>query len=132
MSEPFIARVIPEQNHVALKVSDLSAAVRFYHEVVGLPILMKIGPDDDPRSVFVSGIQLTRRTEDPGPRPYGIFDHVGIAVENIEEVCAHLEQAGYHAEVPLERRVLPGVNREILLAFYRDPDGNRLELFHFP
>lgn len=132
MSEPFVAQVEVARNHTALKVKDLDAAVHFYHDLVGLPIIMKIGPADNPRSVFVSGIQLSRQTEDPGSNPYGIFDHVGIAVDNIEEVCAHLEAAGCRAETPLERRTLPGVERDILLAFYRDPDGNKLELFHFP
>lgn len=132
MSEPFVARVDSSRNHVAIKVKDLDAAVHFYHDLVGLPILMKIGPEDNPRSVFVSGIQLSRQTEDPGPNPHGVFDHIGIAVDNLEEVCAHLEAAGCHAEIPLERRTLPGINRDILLAFYRDPEGNRLELFRFP
>ena len=132
MSEPFVAQVEAARNHVAIKVKDLDAAVHFYHDLVGLPILMKIGSEDNPRSVFVSGIQLMRQTEDPGSSPYGVFDHIGIAVDNIEEVCAHLDAAGCKAETPLERRTLPGVNRDILLAFYRDPDGNRLELFHFP
>lgn len=132
MSEAFVARVEAADNHVALKVKDLDRSVAFYHGIMGLPITRKLGPLDNPRSIFVPGIQLTRQTEDPGPKPYGIFDHVGVAVENIEDVCARLDQAGYQAETPLNKRVFPELgNRELMMAFYRDPDGNRVELVHW-
>jgi catechol 2,3-dioxygenase-like lactoylglutathione lyase family enzyme len=123
---------VPQNNHVALKVKDLEASVRFYHEVMGLPILRTFGPVDTPRAVFVSGIQLVRGTTDPGPNPYGIFDHVGIAVANIADVCARLDAAGYKADTPLNKRVFAELNdRELLSAYYRDPDGNRVELVHW-
>ncbi|MGH2459285.1 MAG: VOC family protein [Chloroflexota bacterium] len=131
MAEPFVAKVEVARNHVALKVKDLDAAVHFYHDLVGLPVTQKIGPEDNPSSIFVTGIQLMRRSEDPGPNPYGIFDHVGIAVENIDDVCAHLDQAGSRVRTPLEHAALPG-GRSIVRAYYYDPDGNVLELFHLP
>ncbi len=132
MADGFVARVDPSDNHVALKFKDLDTAVHFYHDVLGLPIIRTMGPADNPRAVFVPGVQLGRQTEDPGPNPYGVFDHVGIAVENIEEVCARLDAAGYRAEVPLNKRVFPELdNRELLMAFYRDPEGNRVELVHW-
>src|SRR5262249_40985460 len=88
---PYVAQVEPQDNHVALKVKALEASVRFYQDLMGLPILRTFGPTDNPRAVFVSGIQLVRQSGDPGPNPYGIFDHVGIAVANIAEVCARLD-----------------------------------------
>jgi lactoylglutathione lyase len=128
----FVAQVVPENNHVALRVKDLEASVRFYHQVMGLPILRRFGPADNPRAVFVSGIQLVRQTQDPGPAPSGVFDHVGIAVANIAEVCARLDAAGYSADTPLNKRTFPELNdRELLSAYYRDPDGNRVELVHW-
>ena len=132
MSEEFVAQVNHADNHVALKVKDFDTSLRFYHTTMGLPIVRKMGPADNPRSIFVPGIQLTRQTEEPGPQPYGIFDHVGIAVDNIEDVCARLDRAGYQADTPLNKRVFPELgNRELLMAFYRDPDGNRVELVHW-
>ena len=129
---PFVARVEARDSHVALKVKDLEASVRFYHDVVGLPILRKFGSPENPRAVFVSGIQLVRGSAEPGPNPYGIFDHVGVAVENIVEACAHLDAAGFKADTPLNKRSFPELNdRELLSAYYRDPDGNRVELVHW-
>src|SRR5712692_4818349 len=72
VSEAFVARVETGDNHVALKVKDLDQSVSFYNGIMGLPIIRKMGPVDNPRSIFVPGIQLTRQTEDPGPAPYGI------------------------------------------------------------
>ena len=130
MSEPFVAKVKSERLHTALKVKSLDDSVSFYHGVMGLPILMEVGQPGNPRTIFLPGIQLVRQG-DAEITPGGRFDHVGIPMENLEEVCARLDAAGYQAEVPLERRVLEGVNLPILLCFYRDPDGNRLELFRF-
>jgi catechol 2,3-dioxygenase-like lactoylglutathione lyase family enzyme len=132
LDRSFVAEVVPANNHVALRVKDLEASVRFYHEVMGLPILRQFGPADSPRAVFISGIQLVRQTQDPGPNPYGIFDHVGIAVANIADVCARLDAAGYAADTPLNKRTFTELNnRELLSAYYRDPDGNRVELVHW-
>ena len=130
MSEQFVARVQNARLHAALKVSNLDNSVHFYHGIMGLPILMEVGQPGNPRTVFLPGVQLVRQG-DAGITPGGRFDHVGIPIDNLEEVCARLDAAGYSAEVPLERRVLEGVNLPILLTFYRDPDGNRLELFRF-
>jgi|GEM_PF-3423538 len=130
MSEQFVARVNSPRLHTALKVKNLDDSVHFYHGIMGLPILMEVGQPGNPRTIFLPGIQLVRQG-DAEITPGGRFDHVGIPIDNLEEVCARLDAAGYQAEVPLERRVLEGVNLPILLTFYRDPDGNRLELFRF-
>lgn len=131
MAEEFVARVEAENNHVCIKVKDFTAALRFYHELVGLPILRRMGSAEDPTFYWLPCLQLAKRTEDPGAHPYGIFDHIGIAVENIADVCARLDAAGYTAETPLGTRSLPGIERQVMNAFYRDPDGNRVEFVHW-
>jgi catechol 2,3-dioxygenase-like lactoylglutathione lyase family enzyme len=131
VAEGFVARVEAENNHVCIKVKDFDAALRFYHELIGLPILRRMGPAEDPTFYWLPCLQLAKRTEDPGTHPYGIFDHIGLAVENITEVCARLDAAGYTAETPLGTRSLPGIDRQVMNAFYRDPDGNRVEFVHW-
>ncbi len=132
MSNEFTARVEAEDCHVALRVADLDRAVAFYHGIIGLPILRSMGPADNPRAIFVTGIQLVRVTDGGSTETKGVFDHVGLAVANIEEICARLDRAGYVAERPLSRRPVPERgNREQLMAFYPDPEGNRVELVHW-
>ncbi len=131
MAEEFVAQVEAENLHVCIKVKDFERALAFYHGVIGLPILRRMGTADDPTFYWLPGLQLAKRTEDPGATPYGIFDHIGLAVANIAAVCARLDAAGYVAETPLDTRSLPGIDRQVMNAFYRDPDGNRVEFVHW-
>jgi lactoylglutathione lyase len=127
---PVRARVSPANNHVALRVKDLERAVDFYENVVGLERIRFMGDPARPRTVFFPGIQLVRAEEDDTSIK-GVYDHVGISVENIEEVCANLEARGVEFETPLTERHFPEINQGLKLAFFRDPEGNRIELVHW-
>jgi len=131
VAEGFVARVDAENLHVCIKVKDFDTALGFYRDLIGLPVLRRSGTDDAPVFYWLPGVQLAKRTEDPGAHPYGVFDHIGLAVENIAEICARLDAAGYTAETPLATRTIPGVTRKVMNAFYRDPDGNKVEFVHW-
>jgi catechol 2,3-dioxygenase-like lactoylglutathione lyase family enzyme len=131
VAEGFVAQVDAENLHVCIKVKDFDTALAFYHDLIGLPIVRRMGPAEDPTFYWLPGLQLAKQTEDPGANPYGVFDHIGLAIENIAEVCTRLDAAGYTAETPLDTRSLPGVERHVMNAFYRDPDGNRVEFVHW-
>ena len=124
------AKVSPADNHVAVRVKDLEAVADFYENVFGLERVRFMGDPARPRTIFFPGIQLVR-AEDSDPTTKGVFDHVGISVENIEEVCASLEAQGVEFETPLTERHFAEINRSIKLAFFRDPEGNRIELVHW-
>ena len=124
------AQVSPANNHVALRVKDLERAVDFYENVVGLERIRFMGDPARPRSVFFPGIQLVRAEEDD-TSVKGVYDHVGISVENIEEVCANLAAQGVEFDTPLTERHFPEIGKGLKLAFFRDPEGNRVELVHW-
>ncbi|HEU5422421.1 MAG TPA: VOC family protein [Nitrolancea sp.] len=129
MSGSFAAEFNPAVSHTALKVSDLEAALRFYRDTIGLPFVRSQGPEERPAVVWLRGLQLVRRTpEEIGER--GALDHIGLGIDNIEAVCARVEQVGTPVETALEHRVLPG-GQEVMVAFYRDPEGNRVELLKY-
>lgn len=131
MAERFAARVDAENLHVCIKVRDFDRALAFYRDLIGLPVLRRSGTDDAPIFYWLPGVQLAKQSEPPGDQLYGVFDHIGLAVENIEAICARLDAAGYTAETPLGTRALPGVERAVMNAFYRDPDGNKVEFVHW-
>ncbi|MHB8647130.1 MAG: VOC family protein [Thermomicrobiales bacterium] len=131
MTEGFVARVDTANLHVCIKVKDFDTALGFYRDLIGLPVLRRSGTDDAPVFYWLPGLQLTKQTEDPGVHPYGIFDHIGLSVDNIEAICTRLDAAGYTAETPLGTRTIPGVERKVMNAFYRDPDGNKVEFVHW-
>ncbi|MFQ6040394.1 MAG: VOC family protein [Candidatus Poribacteria bacterium] len=114
-------------NHVSIKVKNLAESVKFYHEIMGLPIIRHIGPADNPRVVFLPGVELSQMSEDQSSETPGFFAHIGIAVDNIEEACKRLEEHGVEFETPLKEIVFEEIQQRLQLAFFRDPDGIMVE-----
>ncbi len=120
------AQVRPENNHTAMRVGDLEAAVKFYSEVVGLEVLRANGDPNRPTAVFLPGIQLVRYDGDVSNR--GVLDHIGLAVGNMDEIVASLKAAGIELENNrINDNTRPDGSR-VRTAFFRDPEGNRVEL----
>ena len=127
---PVQARVSPANNHVALRVKDLERAADFYQNVLGLEKVRFMGDPARPRTIFFPGIQLVR-AENDDTSVKGVYDHVGLSIDNIDEVCASLAAQGVEFETPLTERHFPEIDRRLKLAFLRDPEGNRIELVHW-
>jgi lactoylglutathione lyase len=114
-------------NHTAIKVKNLAESVKFYHEVMGLPIIRHIGPADNPRVVFLPGVELSQLPEGQSSETPGFFAHIGIAVDNIEEACKRLEEYGVKFETPLREIVFEEIKQRLQLVFFKDPDGIMVE-----
>ncbi len=127
----FVAKVDAENTHVCIRVRDFGTALAFYRDLIGLPVIRRMGTEAEPTSYWLPGMQLRQQPDLSGDPSAGALDHVGLAVENIEEICARLDAAGYRAEQPLGVRDLPGIDRRVMNAFYHDPDGNRVEFVHW-
>ena len=127
MADNFEIKVDSAVNHTAIKVKNLKESVKFYHEVMGLPIVRHIGPADNPRVVFLPGVELSQLKEGESSETPGFFNHIGIAVDNIEEACERLEAKGVEFETPLKELEFPEINQRLKLAFFRDPDGIMVE-----
>jgi lactoylglutathione lyase len=128
MVKDFIAEVAFDANHTAIKVRDLQKALHFYSELIGLPVLRFRGPEESPDSVWLPGLQLV---VDPDAQSGGSLDHVAIGIVNIEEACKRLDDAGFVADTPLQHRGPSDVGRNLMMAFYHDPEGNKVELLHY-
>jgi catechol 2,3-dioxygenase-like lactoylglutathione lyase family enzyme len=124
------AQVSPADNHTAIRVRDLEAQADFYEQVIGLPRLRAMGDPDRPRTIFFPGVQLVR-AEESDPSIKGVYDHVGLSIDNIDEVCANLAAHGVEFETPLTERRFDELGKSLKLAFFRDPEGNRIELVHW-
>ncbi|MEX2426374.1 MAG: VOC family protein [Thermomicrobiaceae bacterium] len=126
MSGTFTAEMQHAANHTAIRVRDLSKALEFYSELIGLPVTRVRGPKDNPESVWVPGLQIM---VDPETKQGTNLDHAALGIVNIDEVCKRLDDAGYVAATPLtETEPDDQGGRHLKVAFYHDPEGNKVEL----
>jgi lactoylglutathione lyase len=121
---------VPQFVHTCLRVRDPEASVRFY-ELLGFErrgrlnfetaynLYLGLPGDRDTLELTVN----RDRTE-----PYDLgegFNHVAIAVEDLDALLARLAEHGIDPEKP---PYAPGGREEYRICFVADPDGYRVEL----
>jgi glyoxylase I family protein len=139
--------------HTGITVSDLDRSIRFYRDVLGLPVSEPVhctgemfekitgvpGAEIDVSFVRAPGhviellcyrkpegqVRSTLRSCDPG------FWHLALKVGDIERVVAAVARAGFQ---PLNavQRVGEGPLAGLKVVYVRDPDGVVLELIDEP
>ena len=127
MPSSFHAITNPEHHHVALRVRDMSRMMHFYGEVLGLPYIRHLGSTDAPRVVWYQAVQLVQA--DGSERVSGTtMDHLAVSVLDIEELAERLIAAGVTLESPIAHQDVSEVGLHLDNVFFRDPEGNRVEL----
>lgn len=118
--------VMTGTHHVALKTSNFVSLRSFYRDTLGLP---EIGAFDGSNIVFLkAGDTVIELIEAEPDNRVGAFAHFAFQVDDIIETVAALEQTGLTFHVPA--KPIPGADKPVAwIAFFRDPDGNELELF---
>lgn len=115
---------IARAHHIALKATDYARSKAFYTEVLGFPIVGQI-PGMDVVFIDIGGttIELMQGPADDGRRPSCGFMHLAFEVDDVDATYADLMMRGVTFFIE------PKNVGDIRLAFFRDPDGNELELF---
>lgn len=114
-------------HHVALKVADFVTLRGFYRDTLGLP---EIGAFDHTNIVFFqAGDSVIELIEGTPAGVAGSFAHFAFEVDDITESAADLERSGIAFHVT--PRAVANLAGETVawVAFFRDPEGNELELF---
>lgn len=115
---------IQRSHHIALKTQHFEESKKFYTEALGFPI---VGTLFNGRIVFIDigGTTIELLGSDPvanaEPASLG-FTHLAFQVDDVDATYADLKAKG--VQFHIEPR-----GEEIRTAFFRDPDGNVLELF---
>lgn len=112
--------------HVALNVSDLAVAERFYVGILGYKVEWR--PDPENLYLTLGGDNLALHV---APKTgQGALDHFGIMLRKAEDVDAwaeHLRKSG----VRLLKE--PKTHRDGARSFYAaDPEGNVIQFIHHP
>ncbi|NLG27214.1 MAG: VOC family protein [Chloroflexi bacterium] len=119
---------IIRSHHIALKSPDYQRAKAFYTETLGFAIRGSI-PGKDVIFIDIGGTTI-ELSEGPAPtceqRPNCGLMHLAFEVDDVDATYAKLKAKG------VEFFVEPKCAGDIRLAFFRDPDGNELELFKSP
>ncbi len=111
--------------HTGIKVKDLKTTAHFYNEVLKVPKVLVIGPDDNPEYVFLQGLEFKQKA----PKDENVsFTHIGFEVSNIEEVYEELKKKGVAFKRPIENKVFEPEKKAAKVASFYDPDGNTVEI----
>ena len=119
-------------NHVALTSADLEQSERFYCEVLGFRMVTRPSFSFDGRWLYREEVgPMLHLIYDAGHRvPTGDINtrgsHFAMQCEDIELAVRQLKEHG----IEYVERVLP--DRGFRQIFFRDPDGNVVELGEWP
>jgi predicted enzyme related to lactoylglutathione lyase len=112
--------------YVNVYVSDLSRAVDFYHDALGLPVLFR---DDrfgyarlDAGPIYL-GLAVVGRDQENFSQLVGVHTKIGFAAPDIDAAYRELSAKG--VKFPMVPTDQPWGGR---LALFADPDGNVLYL----
>ena len=111
--------MIPTLAFVELRVADWPAAVAWYRDLLGLPVVLHVEAD---RFALLQAGPANLALKAGQPQPGTIL--LSFEVVDLPAALARLEALGVSPEAPL--KVSPEGYRRALL---RDPDGYRLCLF---
>ena len=119
-------------HHIVVICSDKDAALHFYHDVLGFPIIRtnyregrrdwKIDLAIDETTELELFIMSDRPARVTDPEAYGLR-HLAFAVPSVADTVAELENAG----IPCEAIRLDAYTGKPM-TFFRDPDGLPIEI----
>jgi catechol 2,3-dioxygenase-like lactoylglutathione lyase family enzyme len=114
-------------HHIALKTTNFAAMRAFYEQTLGLPL---VGGFPGGRIVFFEAgsttIELIHAEGELVPPVLG-WHHLALEMADVD--AAHAELVAKGVAFHVEPKSFPPDAPQARLAFFKDPDGNEIELF---
>jgi len=119
-------------HHVAMRVADFDASVRFYTETLGFRETLKWG-EGDKRAIMLDmgdGARLELFAGgDEGPKPKGAILHFALKTNDVDAVIERVRAAGAQVTVePKNVDIKSDPPTPVRLAFFKGHDGEIIEL----
>lgn len=122
-------------HHVAIRVKDFDASVKFYTEVMGFKKTISWGEGDKRAIMLDTGDGacfeiFAGGTDDP--KPEGSFLHVALCTGNCDAAIERVKAAGMQVTMePTDVTIESSPKAPVRIAFFKGPDGEILELFQY-
>jgi catechol 2,3-dioxygenase len=115
----------PRLAHLVLRVRDLSRSERFYTQVLGLQVTGQIPGIATSLSSDKSSHTIELMNADPDPSRMGLsqFAFQVDSPQELREFYDHLVECKVHIVGTGDHGISQGI-------YFRDPDGNEIEVFH--
>lgn len=116
-------------HHITIRVNDITAAEKFYGDILGFELIRKMGQSMATYRVGTKDTLVIVEAEtayDASSRDYRV-DHFGFMVNTAQEVD---DMATYLKENEVNIVVGPVNRKNGRFVFFTDPDGNMIEVFN--
>lgn len=120
-------------HHVAIRVGDFDASVKFYKEILGFKETISWGEGDKSAimldtgdgncfEIFAGGVK--------GQKPEGAFIHVALRTSDCDAAIEKVRSAGMEVTMePTDVTIQSTPPTPVRIAFFKGPDGEMLEFF---
>ncbi|MBO4394430.1 MAG: VOC family protein [Spirochaetales bacterium] len=81
-------------DHVCLMVNDMKGYISLFTEIFGFHIDKIVGEKENPEKLWFKECIQLNRTDSEIIKDGGIFNHLAISVDNLDEVIAKLKKLG--------------------------------------
>ncbi|MCC5830642.1 MAG: VOC family protein [Phycisphaeraceae bacterium] len=120
-------------HHVAIRVRDFEATVRFYCDVLGFRERIRWGEAPKLACMLDTGdgnyLEVFSGGSDE-PKPEGAFIHVAFRTRDCRAAIERVREAGMEITMePKELTIQSDPPTPVCIAFFKGPDGEVIELF---
>ena len=117
--------------HIGLYIKDVERSKKFYTEFLGFETICEFVSQEGNKMAFVkSGNLIIELIQHKVwmDRKDGLFDHIAMEVENIEETSEKLKNLGieFEADIYFDNLVF---DNGVKYQAFRGPDGEHLEIY---